>query len=93
MALAALALSIGASVIGGTGTASADIHPIVESLCAAQDSHTGAGQDRNPPGQSDNPATGVGMPHEGFNHPWVAHTPDEARSGEGTAHCTNPLDD
>ena len=87
-----LLATIGFTYFGVSNTAEADIHPIVQSECAAQDSASGAGNEQNPPGQSDNPATGEGMPHDGDNHPWVgaiANSGGSALSGEGSGHCPN----
>ncbi len=82
--LLALALTV---VIAGPALAA--IHPIVESMCAAQDSETGAGQHRNPPGQIENPSTESGGANEELDHPFQNSNPN-ATSGEGTANCENP---
>ena len=89
----ALLATIGSAYFGVSDTAEAAIHPIVQSQCAAQDSETGAGNKRNPPGQIGNPSTDPGMPHDDVNHPWVdaiANSGENATNGEGSNdHCTN----
>ena len=85
-AIALLAM-IGFAYYGTSNTAEAAIHPIVQSACAAEDVEVA--DPRNPPGQIGNPSTDDGMPNDDLNHPWL-NSDDKAKSGEGTAHCTNP---
>ena len=63
----------------------AAIHPIVESECAAQDSQGGGGQERNPPGQTENDGPGDG--HGDLKGPTNAN--GNATKGQGSDHCEN----
>ena len=89
----ALISVVGLVYFGGSDTAEAAIHPIVQSGCASSTVGGTPADPRNPAGQSDNPSTGDGMPHDGIggdkaDHPWK-NSNANAESGEGGDNCAN----
>ena len=100
IALLSVMSVIGFAPFGPSDTAEAGIHPIVQSDCASSRTGDTPADTENPPGQSDNPSTGDGMPHDGnggtshdsgrgADHPW-RNSNENASSGEGKANCANP---
>ena len=95
LSLLLLLTVVGALAVVVAAPASAAIHPIAESECAAQDSEGGGGQHQNPPGQINNPSaiddhTVDEDGHDGSKHHPFQNANGNARNGEGSEHCANP---
>ena len=93
----ALISVVGLVYFGGSDTAEAAIHPIVQSGCASSTVGDTPADPKNPPGQADNPSTGDGMPNEDIGdargtHPWQ-NSNLNSRSGEGEVNCANLEDE
>ena len=83
-AVAALLAGMTMALLGSSALAT--IHPIVSSECAAQESHTTAGDFQDPPGQTpgDGPGDGKG------DFKGVSNSDSNATKGQGTDNCKNP---